>query len=293
VENNMKLRITWFDSALAVVVLLISLMVVLPFLYIIAVSFSMPAQSMSGAFFVWPEKWTLDAYKYLLNAHTFMTSVKNSVYITLLGTCVNLVVSITLAYALSKKFVPGRKIILLFIFFTMIFHGGIIPSYLVVKGLGLLDSYWAIVLPAASSAFNILVIRTFFQSLPESLDEAARIDGAGEFRILMSVVLPLSKPIIATFTLFFMVQYWNEFFSAVIYINDTTRWPIQPLLRQMVAISSSSISADAALDAQMAANLGPNVQNAAILLAMLPIVLVYPFLQKHFAQGAMLGSIKE
>ena len=289
----MKLRITWFDSVLAVIILLISLMVVLPFLYIIAVSFSLPGQSMSGAYFVWPKTWTLDAYKYLLNAQTFMTSVKNSVYITALGTCVNLFVSLTLAYALSKKIMPGRKVILLFILFTMIFHGGMIPSYLVVKGLGLLDSYWAIVLPAASSAFNILVIRTFFQNLPESLDEAARIDGAGEFRILLSVVLPLSKPIIATFTLFFMVQYWNEFFSAVIYINDTTRWPIQPLLRQMVAISSSNISADAALDAQMAANLGPNVQNAAILLAMLPVVIVYPFLQKYFAQGAMLGSVKE
>lgn len=289
----MKARITWFDSLLAVIIILICLLVILPFLYIIAVSFSLPAESMAGNFYIWPKIWTLDAYKYLFQAQTFVTSVKNSIFITIMGTIINLIVSITLAYTLSKKFVPGRRLLLLLIFFTMIFHGGMIPSYLVVKNLGLIDTYWAIVLPAASSAFNIMVIRSFFQNLPESLDEAARIDGAGEFRILFSIVLPLSKPIIATFTLFFMVQYWNEFFSAVIYINDTTRWPIQPLLRQMVAISSSNISADAALDAQMAANLGPNVQNAAILLAMLPIVTVYPFLQKHFAQGAMLGSIKE
>lgn len=289
----MKARVTWFDSLLTVIIVLISLTVILPFLYIIAVSFSPPGDSMAGNFFIWPKHWTLDAYSYLFNAQTFLNSIKNSIFITVLGTCVNLFVSITLSYTLSKRIVPGRRIMMLFIFFTMIFHGGMIPSYLVVKSLGLLDSYWAIVLPAATSAFNVLVIRSFFQSLPESLDEAARIDGAGEFRILLSVVIPLSKPIIATFTLFFMVQYWNEFFSAVIYINDTNRWPIQPLLRQMVAISSSNISADAAIDAQLAVNLGPNVQNAAILLAMLPIVAVYPFLQKYFAKGAMLGSIKE
>lgn len=289
----MNARITWFDGAIAVVVLLLSLTVVLPFLYIIAVSFSLPGDAMAGQFYVWPKHWTLDAYKYLFHAHTFVNSLKNSVFITLLGTCVSLVVSIMLAYSLSKKGIPGRRVMLLLILFTMIFHGGMIPSYLVVKNLHLIDTYAAIVLPAATSAFNVLVIRSFFQSLPQSLDEAARIDGAGEFRILFSIVIPLSKPIIATFTLFFMVQFWNEFFSAVIYLNDTNRWPIQPLLRQMVAISASNISSDAALDAQLAANLGPNVQNAAILLAMLPIVIVYPFLQKHFAKGAMLGSIKE
>lgn len=289
----MKARITWFDGIIAAIIILISLTVILPFLYIIAVSFSPPADSMVSNFFLWPKHWTLDAYKYLLNADTFLTSIKNSVIITVIGTCLSLVVSIMLAYTLSKKGIPGRRLILLLIFFTMIFHGGMIPNYLVVKNLGLIDSYAAVILPAVSSAYNVMVIRSFFQSLPPSLDEAARIDGAGEFRILFSVVIPLSKPIIATFALFFMVQYWNEFFSAVIYLNDTTRWPIQPLLRQMVAISASNISAEAALDAQLAANLGPNVQNAAILLAMLPIVIVYPFLQKYFAKGAMLGSVKE
>ncbi|THF73626.1 carbohydrate ABC transporter permease [Cohnella fermenti] len=290
----MKLkRISAFDGLNVLLLILFSLTIILPFLYIIAVSFSPPSESLAGNFYLIPKRLTLAAYEYLLQAPTFLRSIRNSVVITALGTCVNLIISITLAYALSKKFVPGRRIILLFIFFTMIFHGGLIPNYLVVKNLGLIDSLWAVVLPAASSAFNIMVIRTFFQGLPESLDEAARIDGAGEFRILFSIVLPLSKPIIATFALFFMVQYWNEFFSAIIYLNDTTRWPIQPLLRQMVAIGSSNISSEAALDASLAAQLGPNVQNAAILLAMLPIIAVYPFLQKYFAKGALLGSIKE
>ncbi|NUU76782.1 carbohydrate ABC transporter permease [Paenibacillus xylanilyticus] len=289
----MKARFSWFDMVLAIMIILISLTVILPFLYIIAVSFSLPGDSMAGNFFIWPKNWTLDAYQYLLGAKSFLNSLKNSVIITALGTCISLIVSIMLAYTLSKKGIPGSRIILLLIFFTMIFHGGMIPTYLVVKNLHLIDTYGAIVLPAATSAFNILVIRTFFQSLPPSLDEAARMDGAGEFRILFSIVIPLSKPIIATFTLFFVVQYWNDFFSSVIYLNDTNRWPIQPLLRQMVTISASNISSEAALDAQLAANLGPNVQNAAILLAMLPIVVVYPFLQKHFAKGAMLGSIKE
>ncbi|WP_241674960.1 carbohydrate ABC transporter permease [Paenibacillus luteus] len=283
----------WFDTLNAFFLVLIGLSVLIPFVYITAVSFSPPSESLGGRFYLWPKEWSFAAYDYLFHARNFIRSLQNSVVITVLGTCVNLLISITLSYALSKRFVPGRRIALLFIFFTMIFHGGMIPSYLVVKSLGLIDSYWAIILPAATSAFNIMVIRTFFQSLPESLDEAARIDGAGEFRILLSVVLPLSKPIIATFALFFMVQYWNEFFSAIIYLNDSRDWPIQPLLRQMVAISASNISADAALDAQLAVSLGPNVQNAAILLAMLPIVAVYPFLQKYFAKGAMLGSIKE
>ncbi|MFD2875362.1 carbohydrate ABC transporter permease [Paenibacillus rhizoplanae] len=282
----MKLKATWFDTIIVVIICLISLLVILPFLYIIAVSFSPPGDSMAGNFFIWPKHWTLDAYSYLLNANTFLTSVKNSVIITAMGTVLSLFVSITLAYALSKKFLPGRRIMLLVIFLHDDLsrrHDSELSGRQ--KNLGLIDSYWAVVLPAASSAFNIMVIRSFFQSLPESLDEAARIDGAGEFRILYSIVLPLSKPIIATFTLFFMVQFWNEFFSAVIYLNDTSRWPIQPLLRQMVAISASNISAEAAVDASLAANLGPNVQNAAILLAMLPIVIVYPFLQKYFCQG--------
>lgn len=175
----MKLKATWFDTIIVVIICLISLLVILPFLYIIAVSFSPPGDSMAGNFFIWPKHWTLDAYSYLLNANTFLTSVKNSVIITVMGTVLSLFVSITLAYALSKKFLPGRRVMLLVIFFTMIFHGGMIPNYLVVKNLGLIDSYWAVVLPAASSAFNIMVIRSFFQSLPESLDEAARIDGAG------------------------------------------------------------------------------------------------------------------
>ncbi|WP_168122433.1 carbohydrate ABC transporter permease [Paenibacillus sp. HB172176] len=287
----MKARATWFDGCIILMLIILNLLVIVPFFYVIVVSFSPASESLGGQFYLWPKEWSFDAYSYLLGAKDFIRSFKNSFIITALGTMINLVISISLAYALSKRYLPGRRFIQLMVLFTLMFQGGLIPSYLIIKNLHLVNTYWAIVLPAATNAFTVFVMRAFFQSLPESIDEAARIDGAGEYRILLQIVIPLSMPIIATFSLFFVVQYWNDYFASVIYLNDTHLWPLQPLLRQMIA-SSSQIPSDANVDPGDLAQFGPNLKNAAILLAMIPIIVIYPFLQKYFAKGALLGSVK-
>ncbi|XOK60584.1 carbohydrate ABC transporter permease [Paenibacillus elgii] len=286
-------RISVFDAVNMLLLLVLCLVVVIPFWYMLTVSLSPVSESLGGRFYLIPEQLNFEAYRYLFSTDRFVRSIGNTVYITVVGTAVNLLVSITLAYALSKKTLPGRKLMLLLMLFTMVFSGGLIPKYLLIKSIGLLDSYWALILPGATNAFTVLVMKTFFQSLPESLDEAARIDGAGEPRILLSVVIPLSMPIIATFSLFFMVGHWNEFFGAIIYLSDNAKWPIQVLLRLMVIAGEANIASENNLDFELASKVGDNVKMAAIIVAMIPIVIVYPFLQKHFAKGAMLGSIKE
>ncbi|MFB0847476.1 carbohydrate ABC transporter permease [Paenibacillus oleatilyticus] len=286
-------RISVFDAVNMLLLLVLCLAVVIPFWYMLTVSLSPVSESLGGRFYLIPEQLNFEAYRYLFSTDRFVRSIGNTVYITVVGTAVNLLVSITLAYALSKKTLPGRKLMLLLMLFTMVFSGGLIPKYLLIKSIGLLDSYWALILPGATNAFTVLVMKTFFQSLPESLDEAARIDGAGEPRILLSVVIPLSMPIIATFSLFFMVGHWNEFFGAIIYLSDNAKWPIQVLLRLMVIAGEANIASENNLDFELASKVGDNVKMAAIIVAMIPIVVVYPFLQKHFAKGAMLGSIKE
>ncbi|ANE48914.1 ABC transporter permease [Paenibacillus swuensis] len=281
------------DGLLYAFLAALSLLVIVPFGHLLAVSLSPAEYSLGGNFFLIPKDFTLEAYKYLLtSSDRFLIAIKNTVYLTVLGTIVNLAVSITLAYGLSKKFLPGRSLMLLLIFFTMIFSAGLIPTYLLVQSLGLLDTYWAIILPGATNAFTVFVMKTFFQGLPESLDEAARIDGAGEVRILLAVVIPLSMPIIATFSLFFMVGHWNQFFQAILYMSDSDKWPIQVLLRQMILSANASIGAEVSSEA-MEFQIGNNVKMAAVILALVPIVLVYPFLQKYFASGALLGSVKE
>jgi putative aldouronate transport system permease protein len=286
-------RFSLFELFNSLFLLLLIALVVLPFGYIFAVSFSAPSESLAGTFYLIPKEWNTDAYKYLFSTSRFTGAIANTVFLTVVGTAVNMAVSITLAYAVSKKTLPGRNFMLMAIFFTMIFHSGLIPQYLLVKSLGLINTYGALILVGATNAFTIMVMKTFFQGLPESLDEAARIDGAGEVRILLRVVLPLSMPILATFSLFFMVGHWNEFFNAIIYLNDTSKWPVQPLLRQMVIIGSSNIASEGAMEQELEASLGPNVKMAAILVAMAPLVAIYPFLQNYFAKGALLGSVKE
>lgn len=286
-------RFSIFDTVNGLFLLALTLVVIIPFWYMLAVSLSPVSESLGGRFYLVPKEFLLEAYQYLFSTDRFIRSIGNSVYITVIGTIINILVSITLAYALSKKTLPGRKLLLLMMLFTMVFSGGMIPKYLLIKGLGLLNTYWALILPAATNAFTVLVMKSFFQGLPDSLDEAARIDGAGEVRILISIVIPLSMPIIATFSLFFMVSHWNEFFGAIIYLSDNAKWPIQVLLRLMVVVGETKIGSESTLDFEMVSKVGDNVKMAAIIVAMLPIMIVYPFLQKHFAKGAMLGSIKE
>jgi putative aldouronate transport system permease protein len=210
-----------------------------------------------------------------------------------MGTLINIVMTCLMAYPLARKDLDYRMPIQLMVIFTMLFSGGMIPTFLVVKQLGLIDSYWSLLLPGAISAFNLIIMRNFFQQLPDGLEESAKIDGCSDPGILFRIVIPLSLPAIATFSLFYAVGHWNTFFNAVLYINDSTKWPIQVLLRQIVIMSEGGGLGDStALDASFVKPPEQSVKMAVIVISTLPILMVYPFLQKHFAKGVLLGSVK-
>ncbi|GIP40859.1 putative ABC transporter permease protein YtcP [Paenibacillus sp. J31TS4] len=277
------------DIVNALLLLLTACCMFVPFLYVFSVSFSSMKDFLESDFILWPKEWTAGAYRYILANDRFLRSIGVTVLITVVGTALNLLFTATMAYGLSRPF-AGRKPILLLVLFTFLFGAGIIPTYLVVKATGLLDSIWSVILPVLISPWNLIVIRQFFLSLPEELNEAATVDGANPFTVFLRIVLPLSKPALATFGLFYAVAHWNNYFTGLLYLNDPAKWPIQVLLRQIVVVNdSTSLMAEQTLVQPPPAE---TIQMAAILLATLPILVVYPFLQKHFAKGVMLGSVK-
>lgn len=268
--------------------LLVSLLAVLiPFIYIVSSSFATKQEVLSRGFFLFPKDWVIDAYGYLLSNDNFIRSFLNAVTITVTGTTINIVMTSLMAYGLSKSWLKGRRALNFMVLFTMIFAGGMIPTYLVVKELGLLNSYWALYLNTAIAPFNLIVMRSFFQNIPPELEESARIDGCSELRLFWRIVLPLSMPAVATFTLFYAVFNWNTYFYAILFINDSSQWPLQVFLRQMLIESDSSMSDDAGGFAYT-----PAVKMAAVLITALPLLIVYPFLQKYFNKGMLLGSVK-
>ncbi|NBD27235.1 carbohydrate ABC transporter permease [Paenibacillus glycinis] len=268
--------------------LLVSMLIVLfPFLYVVTTSFAPREEIVSRGFFVFPHRWTINAYGYLMSNRQFMTSFLNAVHITVLGTIVNMSFTSLMAYGLSKRWLKGRKALNLMVLFTMLFGGGIIPTYLVVKSLHLIDSYWSLYLTGAIAPFHLIVMRSFFQNIPLELEEAARMDGCGEWRLFGRIVLPLSLPAVATFTLFYAVQNWNAYFNAVLYLNDSDKWPLQVFLRQMMNEANDSME-----NVSGAFEYSPSVKMAAIVIAAVPLIAVYPFLQKYFNKGMLMGSVK-
>lgn len=286
---------TWgnrlIDICIYGVLLAFSLATFLPFLYVISASFTASEVLMKQTFVLFPTEFSLDAYKYIFSTETLSRSLIVTILVTLAGTFVNLVFTILMAYPLARTHLTGRKPIMLMIVFSMLFSGGMIPTYLVVKSLGMINTYWSLVLPGAISAFNLIVLKNFFQQLPDGLEESAKIDGCNDFGILLRIVLPLSMPAIATFSLFYAVGHWNTFFNAILYLNDHTKWPIQVLLRQIVILSEGGIGDSSTFDANFVPP-SQTVKMASIVVATVPILLVYPMLQKHFAKGVFLGSIK-
>lgn len=265
------------------VVGLFTLLCVIPFWYVIASSLSK-----TPGFII--HDFTLDGYTYIFSTSTLLRSLGNSVYITLAGTLLKLLCTCMMAYALSETSVPGRKLILNMVIFTMLFGGGMIPTYFVVKNTGLMNSLWSLVIPGLISPFNLIVMKNFFQGIPMELRESARIDGCHEMVLLFRIILPLSTASLATFGLFYAVGLWNTYMSALLYIPNNAKWPIQVLLRQIVYVSSS-IGDDAAVEGEVAL-IAQNIKMAVIIVATIPIVCVYPFLQKHFAKGMMVGAVK-
>ena len=279
-----------FDVFNIIILGIIALAMLLPFIYVIAGSFATEMELSTRSFFLWPREFTLDSYNYVLQTKTILKSLVTTIGITVVGTFVQLAFTFTMAYPLSRKYLPGRTIVLNMIVFAMLFSGGMVPTFLVVKSLGLLNSYWALILPIAISPFNLMIIKNNFQSLPSELEEAARMDGCSDIGIFWKIMLPLSKPTIATFTLFYAVGIWNDFMSSLLYISDSSKWPIQLLLRQ-ITMSSSGANALATMDSTYVAP-EQGIKFVVIVIATVPILLVYPFLQKYFTKGILIGSVK-
>ncbi|ANY72273.1 carbohydrate ABC transporter permease [Paenibacillus ihbetae] len=280
-----------FDFVNYTLLLIIGLVTILPFIHVIAGSFTTVTELAQKQFVLFPTVWSLDAYKYIFSTNTVFKSLGVSVGVTFFGTLFSMLLTCLMAYGLSRKDLDGRNFIMFMVLFTMLFSGGMIPTFLVVKELGMIDSYAALIVPSAINAFNLIIMRNFFQNLPEGLEESAKIDGAGDWGILFRIVIPLSMPAIATISLFYAVTYWNTYMQAILYLNDAAKWPVQVILRQIV-ILASGLAADTSGMEDIVRPPEQTVKMAVIVVATLPILCVYPFLQKHFAKGALLGSIK-
>lgn len=269
---------------------LIALITVLPFVHVVAGSFTTSAELAAHKFVLIPRIWSWDAYKFIFSTNTIFKAMGVSIGVTLFGTLFSMFITSLMAYGLSRRDLDGRNVINFMVVFTMLFTGGMIPTFLVVKELGLINTYAALILPSAISAFNMIILRNFFQNIPEGLEESAKIDGCSDFGILFKIVLPLSMPAIATISLFYAVTYWNTYMSAILYLDDSAKWPIQVLLRQIVVLASG-MDHSSTLDGTVPPP-DQTIKMAVIVVATLPILMVYPFLEKHFAKGAMLGSMK-
>ncbi|MEI7024723.1 carbohydrate ABC transporter permease [Paenibacillus sp. y28] len=292
----MPIKTSWgsrvFDSVNTALLIAFALLTVIPLIYVIAGSFATQKELLQRGFILFPTEFSMDAYAYIFSTQTLVRSLLVTIYITVAGTLINIFFTCLMAYPLARKDMDFRKPILMLVVFTMLFSGGMIPTFLVVKQLGMINTYWSLLIPGAISAFNLIIMRNFFQQLPDGLEESAKIDGCNDLGIFFRIVLPLSMPAIATFSLFYAVGHWNTFFTAVLYINDHLKWPIQVLMRQIVILASGGIGDSSAMDADYVAPPEQSVKMAVIVVSTLPILLVYPFLQKHFAKGVLLGSVK-
>lgn len=285
------------DNILQISVIVIlsitSLIMVFPLYYTVLISFTDPVLfTKSRGLIFYPTQLSLDAYQYILSTPVIPRSFLNSAFITGAGTILSLFVTSTLAYALSRKRLRGRTFINKAILFTMIFSPGIIPAFLMVKSLGMLDSLWALIIPVLSSGWYVILMKSFFGTIPDSLEESALIDGANDLTIFAKIVLPLSMPSLAAFGLFYAVSYWNTYLTAVFYLRNSELWPVQVIVRNLMDLASGAASSEVAMNLTGKVP-HAQVQMAAVFLAMVPILMVYPFLQKHFAKGSLQGSIKE
>lgn len=271
-----------------IIMLIVVLIILVPVLNVVAKSFSSMKYISMNTITIFPQGFNVDTYKVVLTDLAFWTDYKNTVLYTVAGTLVNLFMTTTFAYALSVPRLRGRKILNGFVIFTMFFSGGIIPNYLLVRNLGLINTLWSVILPPAISVFYLIIMRTFFEGLPRELEEAASIDGLGTYGILARIVLPTSKPILATMTLFYAVGAWNTWFGPFLYLNKPEKFPVTLYLRNMIAGALSANASDASATSFIAAN----IQSVTIVLTALPILCIYPFLQKYFVQGVMVGSVK-
>lgn len=272
---------------------LVALMMLFPLWNVIVVSLTDYRDYVADPLMLFPKKISLEAYQYIFANDDLITSLKVTVLITLSGTLSSMLFSIAGAYALSKRRMPGRNLFLTLILVTMFFNGGIVPNFLLIKDLGIYDTLWSLILPTMINTWYLIIMKNYFAGLPEALEESARIDGANDLHILFRIILPISMPIIATFTLFYGVDHWNEWWNAMMYINDTRKYPLQLVLRNLIVKNFSSASMATAYAQDSAEFVAKeNIKMATAVVAIVPITLVYPFLQKYFVKGIVLGAVK-
>lgn len=263
----------------------------LPFLYVIAGSFATERELTERAFFIIPQTISFNAYQYIIQTGEIFRGLKNSLFLTLAGTSVNMILTTTFAYPLSKRHFKGRNFILNLVIVTMLFSGGMIPTFLVVKKLGLYNSFWSLILLGAISPFNMIIVKNFFQEIPAELEEAGIIDGCSDLQIFLQIILPLSKPVIASIALFYAVGHWNDYFSAMIYLSDSAKETVQIVLRRIVLLAGG-INAEIMDYDALGVPPDKAVKMAATVVATIPILVVYPFVQKYFTKGVMVGAVK-
>lgn len=278
-----------FNIVNTIIMLFVVVITLYPFWYVLVGSFSSVGHLIENGFVLWPDGFHFDAYKQVFRNNLIPTAYRNTIIVTAAGTAISMVLTILGAYVLSIKNLPGKKIFTIFFVLTMLFNGGLVPTYLVVSELNLIDSLWALILPGAISTYNMVLMRNFFQSVPEELYESACIDGETMTGYLIHVLLPLSKASIATITMFYAVAYWNDYFKSLIYIRDNTLWPMQTVLRQ--ALQTAQFNTMMYEDAAQSLAT-ETLKDAMIVVSVLPILCVYPFVQKYFVKGVMVGSLK-
>ncbi|MCY9670129.1 carbohydrate ABC transporter permease [Paenibacillus alginolyticus] len=281
-----------FDAVVSTLAVLIVVVVLYPLIFIVSASFSDPALVLNGEVVLLPKQITLEAYRNVFQNDQIWNGYGNTILYTAVGTVINLIMTTLAAYPLSRPDLPGRGIIMFFVTLTMFFSGGLIPSYLLVKNLGMIDTMWALVIPGAIATYNLIVMRTYFQSsIPWEIQEAAHIDGCSNWKLLTHVILPLSKPILAVMILFYAVGHWNSFFNALIYIRSKDMYPLQLVLREVLMVSQAD-AVDSSVGLESKILLAESIKYVVIIISSLPVLLMYPFVQKHFVKGVMIGSLK-
>jgi putative aldouronate transport system permease protein len=263
-----------------------------PFIYTVSISLSTAAEANRDGFHIWPGEVTLSAYKMVFSNPNLLTGYMNTLFRTIVGTILSIIFTCLCAYPLSKKSLPHRGMFTFIIMFTMLFGGGIIPAYLLIKNIDLINNIWVYVIPGLTGAFNVIIVKNFFESIPESLSESASIDGAGDFYILFNIYMPLSKPVLATVTLWTAVGHWNAWFDALIYVNDENKQVLMTFLRRIVIEGSTQMMEKGVVNPDMTTFTPETIKAATVIVTILPILILYPFLQKYFVKGIMLGGVK-
>lgn len=287
-------RTTGFDVALYIVFGILALLTLFPFYNVVILSFSNTVASAKHVPYLLPYVFDLTGYKTIIQDKNFVSALLVSLFVTIVGVLLNLYLSVTGAYALSKKDLPGRKGILAVILFTMLFGGGLVPTYMIIKQFGLVNNIWSMILPTAISTYYLIIMKNYFLNLPQGLLEAAYLDGASEWTVLWKIAIPISKPFLATFALFYCVERWNEWYNAMLYISDAKLRPLQIYLREILINMNSQLSAQAQQMISSTTKVSSSaIQMAAIVITTVPIMLVYPYLQRYFVNGVMVGGLKE